>query len=98
MTIKSSDLEIKFDALFHYLPMKVPAILPFNPFQNNRQTLNHSLFENVYVLGNVFPTTSSFSAINNMSRIMAINIANKILGVRKQSIYKGESTSKIWIN
>lgn len=71
-------------------------MLPFDPFQNNQQALNNSLHENIYVLGNVFPTTYSLEAVEQMGKVMAQNIIYKILGVRKQVLYKGQSAFKIW--
>ena len=37
-------------------------------------------------------------AVEQMGKVMAQNIIYKILGVRKQVLYKGQSAFKIWIS
>lgn len=78
--------------------MKVPEVLPLDPFQNDPATLNHLVYDNIYTLGNVFPTTHSISAVNQMSKVMAINISNRIMGIRESAAYKGDTSFNMWVS
>lgn len=96
-----SNEQLKFSSIFQYLPLQVPKVLTqaqINPFETNKHTLNHEKYENIHILGNVFNHIYSFSALNEMTKIMTQNIWFNSIGIRKRALYQGFSTFNLWLN
>ena len=74
---------LNYDGIFYYTPLKKPSVLKnalINPFYINQSTLHHSIYENIFFIGNI--TNSSYSF--DIKRKMIKNIAQNILWQEKE--------------
>lgn len=61
-------------------------------------TLNNNKYDNIYILGNVFPTPFSVQGLDEMMKVMGINIAYELMDKKKRLLYSGTTVCDTWIN
>ena len=65
-----------------------------DPFQINQATLNHSVYENIHIIGNVLPNSFSFHHKKKMIETISYNVLFKLQKIHKQIHFEDNNLSK----